>query len=214
MKTFRRELISLINRHSKENGSNTPDYILADYLIECLNNFNKTTNMRNDWYEEKTVVDEGYKKFMEKVSETVYNLKRAGDKINVELINTKFSETQKNAIDYNNIRARATLYPGKTIEEVNELQYRERLQDSYDFVNSVLKGTKPTNNKEIREWVTKTLEGRLRKYGVVVICSANNNPAEVVDKNLLVARVVRSNDEYADLTFGDETIAREYNRNL
>ena len=33
---FRQELESLINRHSMENASNTPDWILADYLAACL----------------------------------------------------------------------------------------------------------------------------------------------------------------------------------
>ncbi|HSW65257.1 MAG TPA: hypothetical protein VLH56_18395 [Dissulfurispiraceae bacterium] len=30
---FRAELETLINRYSKENGSNTPDFILADYMV-------------------------------------------------------------------------------------------------------------------------------------------------------------------------------------
>ena len=34
--TFERELESLINRFSKENDSNTPDFILAQYLLGCL----------------------------------------------------------------------------------------------------------------------------------------------------------------------------------
>jgi hypothetical protein len=37
---FQEELENLINRHSKENGSNTPDYILAKYLNDCLDAFN------------------------------------------------------------------------------------------------------------------------------------------------------------------------------
>ena len=36
---FRKELEDLINRFSKENGSNTPDFILAEYLEGCLSNF-------------------------------------------------------------------------------------------------------------------------------------------------------------------------------
>jgi len=55
--TFRKELISLINRHSLENGSNTPDFILADYLMDCLKVFNITTNLRGKWYKEQ-VTDE------------------------------------------------------------------------------------------------------------------------------------------------------------
>lgn len=43
---FERELSSLINRYSKESESNTPDYILAKYLVACLNNYNQTIQMR------------------------------------------------------------------------------------------------------------------------------------------------------------------------
>lgn len=47
---FEGELCSLINKFSKENDSNTPDFILRNYLVECLNAFNKATNRRTDWY--------------------------------------------------------------------------------------------------------------------------------------------------------------------
>ena len=47
---FHKELSSLINRYSKENGSNTPDFIIATYLISCLDNFNNTSNIREIWY--------------------------------------------------------------------------------------------------------------------------------------------------------------------
>lgn len=47
---FYEELTHLLNRYSRENASNTPDYILADYLIECLDSFNKITRMRESWY--------------------------------------------------------------------------------------------------------------------------------------------------------------------
>lgn len=46
------QLTSLLNKHSKENQSNTPDYILANYLSSCLNAFNKATNARDSYYNE------------------------------------------------------------------------------------------------------------------------------------------------------------------
>lgn len=46
---FRKDLEIIINQNSMENGSNTPDYILADYLYECLENFNKTSNKRDSF---------------------------------------------------------------------------------------------------------------------------------------------------------------------
>ena len=50
MKQFQNELTKLINRHSLENESNTPDYILSDYLVRCLKNFNETSTHRVDWH--------------------------------------------------------------------------------------------------------------------------------------------------------------------
>ena len=47
---FKRQLESLINRYSKENESNTPDFILAKYLVGCLEAFNQATKEREKWY--------------------------------------------------------------------------------------------------------------------------------------------------------------------
>ena len=44
------DIRSAINRHSAENGSNTPDYILADYLLGCLSLFDAATKTREFWY--------------------------------------------------------------------------------------------------------------------------------------------------------------------
>lgn len=48
--TFRSELTDLINRHSMENGSNTPDFLLAEYLIDCLAVWDKHVSAREKWY--------------------------------------------------------------------------------------------------------------------------------------------------------------------
>jgi len=48
--TFKEELRSLLNRHCKENDSNTPDYLLAEYLIGCLEIYNKTLVARDKWF--------------------------------------------------------------------------------------------------------------------------------------------------------------------
>lgn len=50
MTDFANELLSLLNKHSKENESNTPDFILAEYLIGCLKVFNESVNNRQIWY--------------------------------------------------------------------------------------------------------------------------------------------------------------------
>lgn len=53
MSEFETELAALINRHSKENASETPDYILAEYLMGCLKAWNFAVASREDWYGRK-----------------------------------------------------------------------------------------------------------------------------------------------------------------
>jgi hypothetical protein len=48
--TFARELESLVNRYSQENASNTPDFILAEYLMLCLAAWNHGVTRREQWY--------------------------------------------------------------------------------------------------------------------------------------------------------------------
>jgi hypothetical protein len=48
---FAHALSSLINSYCKESGSNTPDFILAEYLEGCLNTFNAAVNQRTNWYQ-------------------------------------------------------------------------------------------------------------------------------------------------------------------
>jgi hypothetical protein len=47
---FRKDLEGLINRHSMENGSNTPDFMLSSYLVACLLAFDEITKARDKWY--------------------------------------------------------------------------------------------------------------------------------------------------------------------
>ena len=48
MDNFKKELQHLINKHSKENGSNTPDFVLAEYLCACLTAYDKAVNKRDE----------------------------------------------------------------------------------------------------------------------------------------------------------------------
>jgi hypothetical protein len=47
--SFRDDLTKLINRHSKENGSDTPDFILAGYIESCLATYDATVVARDQW---------------------------------------------------------------------------------------------------------------------------------------------------------------------
>lgn len=53
---FRKELAAVLNKYSMENGSNTPDFLLADYLIGCLRGLDTAIRMRDNWY--------GYRQFI------------------------------------------------------------------------------------------------------------------------------------------------------
>ena len=47
---FRDELGGLINKYSKENPSDTPDFILAEFLVGCLASFDLAVVCREKWY--------------------------------------------------------------------------------------------------------------------------------------------------------------------
>ncbi len=48
--SFQQALKNLLNTYSKENENNTPDYVLAEYLESCLDNYNATIKKRNEWF--------------------------------------------------------------------------------------------------------------------------------------------------------------------
>lgn len=50
MKGLRHEIEQAVNRVSAENGSNTPDFILADYLVSCLAAFDRAVQARERHY--------------------------------------------------------------------------------------------------------------------------------------------------------------------
>lgn len=48
---FRSDLAALLNRYSMESrGGDTPDFILADHLMGCIDTFNATVRRREEWY--------------------------------------------------------------------------------------------------------------------------------------------------------------------
>jgi len=40
------EIKAAVNRCSAENGSNTPDFLLAEYLVACLEVFDRATQQK------------------------------------------------------------------------------------------------------------------------------------------------------------------------
>lgn len=49
-KRFHEELRAAINRTSMESASDTPDFILADYLLKCLDNYSEAVSARDKWF--------------------------------------------------------------------------------------------------------------------------------------------------------------------
>lgn len=54
-----REIAEVLNRNSAENGSNTPDFLLAEYLVDCLVAFSVASRKREKWYGKQLVVPAG-----------------------------------------------------------------------------------------------------------------------------------------------------------
>lgn len=50
MKPFREELRALLNGYSKENESDTPDTVLAQYIERCLDAFDEGVRARDRFY--------------------------------------------------------------------------------------------------------------------------------------------------------------------
>lgn len=47
---FQRDLQDLINKHSMESFSDTPDFILAEFLSACLEVYDRTVARRENWH--------------------------------------------------------------------------------------------------------------------------------------------------------------------
>ena len=50
IENFKHDLAKLINLYSLESVSNTPDFIIAEYLTNTLIEFDKLMQSRDNWY--------------------------------------------------------------------------------------------------------------------------------------------------------------------
>lgn len=55
MTSLETRISEVLNEFCEENTSNTPDFILAKYLTECLGTFNTCINLREQWYGDMAV---------------------------------------------------------------------------------------------------------------------------------------------------------------
>ena len=51
MRTLEEDLRRVINNHSVESASNTPDYILAELITNTLDTFAEAVRKRDAWHE-------------------------------------------------------------------------------------------------------------------------------------------------------------------
>lgn len=54
---FLKALTSTINSHSRENGSDTPDFILGQFLMTCLTAFDVAVSKRTKWYQGEPAIE-------------------------------------------------------------------------------------------------------------------------------------------------------------
>jgi len=71
---FYQELRELINKHSKENDSNTPDFILARYLCDCLQVFGNAALARSNWYGNRDRTIEDHHRFDVRSTDGVFTV--------------------------------------------------------------------------------------------------------------------------------------------
>jgi len=55
VRDFKKELAYVLNKYSRENLSGTADYILAEYLNDCLNTFDKIIQLKEKYGEIGTI---------------------------------------------------------------------------------------------------------------------------------------------------------------
>ena len=91
--------------------------------------------------------------------------------------------------------------------EYNRRVGLEKIKIAYKEVNDKIKGE--LNNASTRKLIKESFKELL--VGIDVICDETNNPPDIIDKNIGMARVKYNFDydnmkyDYIDLTFGEPT---------
>lgn len=60
VKKFKKELESLLNRYGLDTACKTPNFILADYLEKCLQNYHSATLQNISWHKDWNVKAEAF----------------------------------------------------------------------------------------------------------------------------------------------------------
>lgn len=70
------DFASVINEHGLENGSNTPDFLLARFLEMCIRAWDRATNDRDNWYLGHVMGSENYDAAQARVRELEAEVER------------------------------------------------------------------------------------------------------------------------------------------
>lgn len=101
-KSFHQELVKLLNKHSMENYSGTPDWILAEFIMASLRGWDLGVRLRSEWRGED--LDLPALQMLDKDHKTIVKLKALLKdgviKLNPEFRNTElYSELKESAPD-------------------------------------------------------------------------------------------------------------------
>ena len=53
------DLVALLNKYSQDSLANTPDFILADYLLNCLKAFRNASKLNQEWHQKDKTLGVG-----------------------------------------------------------------------------------------------------------------------------------------------------------
>ena len=94
---FRKDLEAIINAHGIEEKSNTPDFILAQFLIVSLMNLEEIIKERDKWYDHEEVIEnlEKNNSVLKQELEEIYKLTLLNEDIKKEQLSTRIKQLLK-----------------------------------------------------------------------------------------------------------------------
>ena len=189
---FELELMTLFNKYSMENDSDTSDFILSKYLLSCLNAFNIAVNERENWYgrgkEAQKIKSEELKKPCPNCKETV------------EICECMRNECMDCGKPVGNITF--SVCDKCWDEERKEKKREERIRKIEEAFDTVLYKLSTEhyfirNDKENRDRLyayTQLILNHMNFYSKFgecykIRCDETNNPSEIVDRKQIVCTI-------------------------
>ena len=138
---LREGLRKLLNENSAENGSNTPDWILSDFLYNVLKELNGAVNKRASWYGRRD--GPGQSNF---VSLEESNAKALKD--GPEEMSKAYYEEKIRLLEEQCVRYRDQLAPGPGYVELSSYKQLElKLQGAYESLREHMRMVREAQNE-------------------------------------------------------------------